>query len=60
MSEVPVAPAHEILVVPEGQKALREQCYDIRIQVFHLEQGFPLDVEIDESVFGVSYLLSAH
>jgi hypothetical protein len=48
MSEVPVAPAHEILVVPEGQKALREQCYDIRIQVFHLEQGFPLDTEIDE------------
>jgi len=45
MSDVPVAPAHEIIIVPEG---LREQCYDVRIKVFHLEQGFPLDTEIDE------------
>jgi len=48
MSNVSVAPAHEIVIVPEGQKALQEECYDVRIKVFHLEQGFPLDTEIDE------------
>jgi hypothetical protein len=46
------APAHEIVVIPahglEGQLDLRQQCYDVRIDVFHREQGFPLETEIDE------------
>ncbi|KAI0722761.1 acyl-CoA N-acyltransferase [Earliella scabrosa] len=44
-------PAHEIIVVPSvgqpGREELRQQCYDVRIDVFHREQGFPLDTEID-------------
>jgi predicted GNAT family N-acyltransferase len=48
-------PNHEIVLVPSvGQSArerLRQQCYDVRIDVFHREQGFPLDCEIDEYVF---------
>ena len=47
-------PAHEIIIVPAvgepGRDELRQQCYDVRIDVFHREQGFPLDTEIDESV----------
>jgi len=31
-----------------GREQLREQCYGVRIDVFHREQGFPLDAEIDE------------
>ncbi|KAI0005135.1 acyl-CoA N-acyltransferase [Russula compacta] len=45
-------PGHEIILVPSvgqsGREQLRQQCYDIRIDVFHREQGFPLDAEIDE------------
>ncbi|KAI0068578.1 acyl-CoA N-acyltransferase [Artomyces pyxidatus] len=45
-------PAHEIIVVPAageaGRAELRQQCYDVRIDVFHREQGFPLDTEIDD------------
>ena len=45
---------HEIVLVPApgqpGREELRQQCYDARIDVFHHEQGFPLDTEIDESV----------
>ncbi|KAI0751013.1 acyl-CoA N-acyltransferase [Daedaleopsis nitida] len=45
-------PAHEIIVVPSvgqaGREELRQQCYDVRIDVFHHEQGFPLDTEIDD------------
>lgn len=41
------APAHEIILVP-ARDALRQQCYDVRIAVFHREQGFPLDTEIDD------------
>jgi len=48
MSDAPLAPTHEIVIVPDGEKELREKCYDVRIQVFHREQGFPLDTEIDE------------
>ncbi|KAL7282568.1 hypothetical protein ACG7TL_004039 [Trametes sanguinea] len=47
------APAYEIITVPAvgqpGREELRQQCYDVRIAVFHREQGFPLDTEIDES-----------
>ncbi|KAH8094855.1 acyl-CoA N-acyltransferase [Cristinia sonorae] len=45
-------PPHEILIVDpttgEGDwQTLRQQCYDVRIDVFHHEQGFPLETEID-------------
>ena len=47
-------PPHEIIFVPavgqQGRDELRQQCYDVRVNVFHREQGFPLDTEIDESV----------
>ena len=47
-------PAHEIVIVPavgeDGREALRQQCYDVRIDVFHHEQRFPLETEIDEYV----------
>jgi hypothetical protein len=47
-------PIHEIVLVPSvgqsGREQLRQQCYDVRIDVFHREQGFPLDAEIDEYV----------
>jgi predicted GNAT family N-acyltransferase len=43
---------HEIIRIPSvgqtGREQLRHQCYDVRIDVFHREQGFPLDSEIDE------------
>jgi len=42
-----VVPTHEILVVTPGQTALLDACFNVRIQVFHHEQGFPLDTEID-------------
>lgn len=43
---------HEIIRIssveqPDREK-LRHQCYDVRIDVFHREQGFPLDTEIDK------------
>ncbi|KAF9238757.1 acyl-CoA N-acyltransferase [Melanogaster broomeanus] len=45
-------PAHELVVVPpaghEGRQALLDQCINVRIDVFVREQGFPLDVEVDE------------
>lgn len=48
------APQYEILVVPgvgaPHRDELRQECYDVRIDVFHREQKFPLDTEIDESV----------
>lgn len=52
-------PTHEIIVVPDvgqpGREELREQCYALRIAVFHHEQKFPLETEIDESVPGSSF-----
>ncbi|KAI0920909.1 hypothetical protein AcW2_006039 [Taiwanofungus camphoratus] len=45
-------PEHEIVVVPSvgqaGREELRQQCYDVRIDVFHREQKFPLETEIDD------------
>ncbi|KDQ64410.1 hypothetical protein JAAARDRAFT_28036 [Jaapia argillacea MUCL 33604] len=45
-------PAHEIIIVPEngqdGRIQLRQLCYDVRIDVFISEQGFPLEAEIDD------------
>ncbi|PFH51306.1 hypothetical protein AMATHDRAFT_142813 [Amanita thiersii Skay4041] len=40
------APSHEIITVQASQD--RELCYCVRIEVFHHEQKFPLDTEIDE------------
>ncbi|KAI0772135.1 acyl-CoA N-acyltransferase [Trametes elegans] len=49
---MPSAPAHEVIVVPAagqpGHEQLRQQCYDVRIDVFHREQGFPLETEFDD------------
>lgn len=43
---------HEIIVVPgygeTGRDVLKQQCIDLRIEVFIHEQGFCLDDEIDE------------
>jgi hypothetical protein len=43
---------HEIVRIPSvgryGREQLLQQCYDVRINVFHREQGFPLDSEIDK------------
>ncbi|KAG2013331.1 hypothetical protein CC2G_010253 [Coprinopsis cinerea AmutBmut pab1-1] len=40
-------PPHEIIVVNTLED--RQKCYDVRIKVFHLEQKFPLETEIDEN-----------
>lgn len=49
-----VPPPHQIIIVPppdhEGRTALLEQCIQLRIDVFVTEQGFPLEVEVDEYV----------
>ncbi|KJA29812.1 hypothetical protein HYPSUDRAFT_50313 [Hypholoma sublateritium FD-334 SS-4] len=42
---VPGAPAYEI--VRARTPAEIQQCIDLRIAVFHTEQGFPLDTEVD-------------
>ena len=47
-----MVPPYEIYKIPdpgeEEREVLIQQCYDVRIEVFVHEQGFPLDVEIDE------------
>ena len=52
MNAMADVPAHEIITVPpaghKGHEELRQQCYDVRIDVFHHEQKFPLETEIDE------------
>jgi predicted GNAT family N-acyltransferase len=45
---VPPPPNHEIVLVPFGREELRQECYNVRINVFHHEQGFPLEAEIDK------------
>jgi hypothetical protein len=51
-SRMTVSPEHEIILVPgvgqSGREQVRQECYDVRINVFHHEQGFALDAEIDE------------
>lgn len=51
-SRMTLAPDHEIVRVPSragGREELHRQgCYNVRINVFHHEQGFPLEAEIDE------------
>ncbi|KAK2466039.1 hypothetical protein APHAL10511_001681 [Amanita phalloides] len=39
------APAHETVVVQTPEE--RQQCYDVRINVFVHEQKFPLEAELD-------------
>ena len=43
---------HEIILVPplgqSGREQLLQECYDIRINVFHHEQGYSLNVVFDE------------
>ena len=45
-------PSHEIVVVPDagepGREELLQECFNVRIDVFHHEQKFPLETEIDE------------
>ena len=43
-------PNHEIVRVRFGREGDedRQDCYNVRINVFHHEQGFPLDAVIDE------------
>ncbi|KAG2155046.1 acyl-CoA N-acyltransferase [Suillus bovinus] len=47
-----VPPTHEIIIVPppehQGHHTLLQQCIQVRIAVFVTEQGFPLEVEVDE------------
>lgn len=50
MSETKEAPDHEVIILTPDQKLLRQQCYDVRTEIFHHEQGFPLDTEIDQCV----------
>ncbi|KZT06396.1 acyl-CoA N-acyltransferase [Laetiporus sulphureus 93-53] len=53
-------PPHDLLVVPVAhpeRTALRQQCYDVRIAVFHCEQGFPLDTEIDDLDDAATHIL---
>ncbi|KAF6762221.1 acyl-CoA N-acyltransferase [Ephemerocybe angulata] len=39
--------AHEVVVAQTPEE--RQQCLDVRTQVFHVEQKFPLETEIDEN-----------
>ncbi|KAJ7087409.1 acyl-CoA N-acyltransferase [Mycena crocata] len=36
------------IVFAKGDKQIIEDCHRIRKEVFHIEQGFPLDTEFDE------------
>jgi hypothetical protein len=53
-----VLPAYEIIIVPppehQGRHTLLQQCIQVRIAVFVTEQGFPLEVEVDEYVISPS------
>ncbi|KAF9652508.1 acyl-CoA N-acyltransferase [Thelephora ganbajun] len=41
-------PEHEIIIVTPEMTMLWQQCYDIRVAVFVVEQGFSIDDESDE------------
>ncbi|TEB35744.1 hypothetical protein FA13DRAFT_1728594 [Coprinellus micaceus] len=49
------APAHEVIIAKTPEE--RQQCFDIRIQVFHVEQKFPLETEIDENEETATHIL---
>ncbi|KAF9077025.1 hypothetical protein BDP27DRAFT_1414152 [Rhodocollybia butyracea] len=42
---MPEQPPHEIIIASTEEEV--QQCYQVRIDVFHHEQRFPLDTEID-------------
>ncbi|KAF9569268.1 acyl-CoA N-acyltransferase [Agrocybe pediades] len=48
-------PSHEIVIVKTLEE--RQQCYDVRILVFHIEQKFPLETEIDEMEDNATHFL---
>lgn len=52
MAQTTGVPVNELIIIPavgeEGRDILKQQCFDVRIDVFHHEQGFPLETEIDE------------
>ena len=54
-------PPYEIIVIvpskgtPENWKELREQCHNVRLEVFHHEQGFPAETELDGFVHLCSF-----
>lgn len=43
---------YEIITVPQvshvGREELFKQCVNLRMEVFHVEQGFPAETELDE------------
>ncbi|KAF9263722.1 hypothetical protein L218DRAFT_1077236 [Marasmius fiardii PR-910] len=45
-SQLPLAPEHQIVIATTEREI--QQCLQVRIDVFHHEQGFPLEVEIDK------------
>ncbi|KAK7470356.1 hypothetical protein VKT23_001784 [Stygiomarasmius scandens] len=49
---------HDIVVAKT--KAEIEDCYNVRIEVFHHEQGFPLDTEIDHFDPTATHILLRH
>ncbi|KAF9448239.1 acyl-CoA N-acyltransferase, partial [Macrolepiota fuliginosa MF-IS2] len=52
-------PSHDIIVVSSRDEL--QQCFDVRVEVFHHEQGFPLDLELDELATRLFYhYISAH
>ncbi|KDR83997.1 hypothetical protein GALMADRAFT_690220 [Galerina marginata CBS 339.88] len=57
MSTNPVSepPSHEIIIVRTPEE--RQQCYDVRIEVFHHEQKFPLETEIDDMEDNATHFL---
>lgn len=49
---------HEVTVISEAtsdRKYLMQDCFKVRIEVFHNEQGFPLETEIDEYVLSAGF-----
>jgi hypothetical protein len=47
-AESSTVPAHEIVIAQS--EAEIQLCYNVRIDVFHHEQKFPLETEIDRCV----------
>ncbi|OCB89564.1 acyl-CoA N-acyltransferase [Sanghuangporus baumii] len=56
-----VPPRHKIIKIPDvgesGRDELKQQCFDVRIAVFTQEQGFPLEIEIDEADESATHFL---
>ncbi|KAL5529998.1 hypothetical protein ACEPAF_6255 [Sanghuangporus sanghuang] len=56
-----VPPRHKIIKIPDvgesGRDELKQQCFDVRMAVFTQEQGFPLEIEIDEADESATHFL---